>query len=146
MADDYLYNELFNAHPSPRIEKKESNSDLLNNLFSVPTKKSHPVEEKKKKQQPVHEYVRLAEKGNEKVKKSVQRMKEEQTMTPEQIRQKRQFEKITTKFAKAKTEVAVTGEKKVYMPTVVDPFSKPAKDKNITKGSNDAKLANIKPV
>jgi hypothetical protein len=47
MADDYLYNEIFN--PSPRIEKKDSNSDLLNSLFPVPSKKSRPLEEKKKK-------------------------------------------------------------------------------------------------
>ena len=42
--------------------------------------------------------------------------------------------------------MALTGEKKVYMPTVVDPFSKPSKDKNIAKSSNDTKLVNIKPV
>jgi hypothetical protein len=87
----------------------------------------------------------LAEKSSEKVKKSVQHMKEEQTMTREQIKQKRQFEKITNKFAKTKTEGTVPGEKKVYMPTVVDPFSKPSKDKDTTKSLNETKLVNIKP-
>jgi len=48
MAEDYLYNELFN--PNPRIEKKDSNSDLLNNLFSIPVKKSRPADEHKKKE------------------------------------------------------------------------------------------------
>jgi hypothetical protein len=42
--------------------------------------------------------------------------------------------------------VALTGEKKVYMPTVVDPFSKPSKDKTITKGSNETKVVNTKQV
>lgn len=44
MADDYLYNELFNPNGLSRIEKKDSNSDLLSNLFSIPPKKSQPVE------------------------------------------------------------------------------------------------------
>jgi hypothetical protein len=54
---------------------------------------------KKKKEEDVHEYVRLAEKTNDKAKKSLQKWKEEQTMTSDQIRHKRNFEKMAAQIA-----------------------------------------------
>lgn len=97
---------------------------LLDSLFTIQPIK--PVQDKKKKDkvEEVHQYIRLAEKGSDKVKKTVQRMKQEQTMTSEQIKTKRAHEKVLEKFVKQKTQVSASGQRKKYMPTVVDPFKK----------------------
>ena len=96
---------------------------------------------KKKKEEEVHELVRLAEKSNDKTTKSVKKWKEEQTMTTEQVRQKRNFEKITAQFEKARhappppivppplTTTKTASDKKIYLPNIINPFEKPEKNK-----------------
>jgi hypothetical protein len=89
MSEKELFDQLFNSGPDASARKEEP-KDLLSNLLAVQMAKP-PQPEKRKKKEEVHEYIRLAEKSSEKAKHSVQKWKEEQTMTPEQIRQKRNF-------------------------------------------------------
>jgi hypothetical protein len=107
MSENDLFDQLF----STKNDNKEEKQNLLNNLFSMqinPLSQSKSSEKKKKKREEddVHEYIKLAERSNEKAKKSVQNWKDERTMTAEQMRQKKQFEKVTAQFDRTKKSVA----------------------------------------
>lgn len=92
MSEKELFDQLFNNGDAP--PRREDPKDLLSSIFAVQLPKPAQSVQRKKKEE-VHEYIRLAETSSDKTKKSVQKWKEEQTMTPEQIRQKRNFEKVT---------------------------------------------------
>jgi hypothetical protein len=143
MSEKELYDQLFNSHASPvKASKEEAGKDLLSGLFATAAALQP---KKKKKEEDVHEYVRLAEKTSDKAKKSVQKWKEEQTMTPDQIRHKRSFEKMAVQIEQTKksapppivpppssshpaSKTAGTEKKGVYLPKIIDPFEKPNKN------------------
>ena len=138
MSEKELFDQLFNTNPSPAKVKEDEGKDLLAGLIAA---SAALPPKKKKKEEEVHELVRLAEKSSDKTKKSVQKWKKEQTMTPEQLRQKRNFEKITAQFEKAKhappppivpppsNSSKPSSDKKIYMPNIINPFEKPEKPK-----------------
>ena len=75
MSKESILDQLFKL-TSPKEQKKEPN-DYLNSIFDM--QMTLPVssqpEKKKKKDDDVHDYVKLAEKGNQKVKKGVEKWK-----------------------------------------------------------------------
>jgi hypothetical protein len=133
MSEKDLFDQLFNTNPSPVKVREDEGKDLLAGLIAA---SAAVAPKKKKKEEEVHELVRLAERSSDKTKKSVQKWKEEQTMTPEQMRQKRNFEKITAQFEKARhappppsKASRSSSDKKIYMPNIINPFEKAEKPK-----------------
>jgi len=132
MSEKDLFDQLFNTNPSPVKVREDEGKDLLAGLIAA---SAAVAPKKKKKEEEVHELVRLAERSSDKTKKSVQKWKEEQTMTPEQMRQKRNFEKITAQFEKARhapppsNASRSSSDKKIYMPNIINPFEKAEKPK-----------------
>lgn len=125
MADDHFLQEFLKPESANNLEKKDS-VDLLNSLFDV--RPAKPVAEKPKprKEETVHEYLRIAEKSSDKMRKIADRIKQEKTNPPLEVKPKKEPESRLPKLPPPKTAQPTDG--KGYMPKIIDPFAKPEKD------------------
>ena len=69
-------------------DNRPANADMFSGLF-LQDKKTKEEKKKPKGEEQVHEYLRLADRSSTKAKAQVRKIKEEQSMTPQQVRAKR---------------------------------------------------------
>jgi hypothetical protein len=125
MADDHFLREFLEPGSATKLEKKDS-GDLLNSLFDV--RPAQPAAKPKpRKEETVHEYLRIADKSSEKMKKIADRIRQEKTNSPFELKAKKEPESKLPRPPSSRT-VQTSDGKIGYMPKVVDIFAKSDKD------------------
>ena len=129
-----LINQLFSEPAPKREQKKDSNPDILNSLFTmqapVSTKNTGSSLKKRKSEEELNEYIsRMASKNKDKYSRDMQRLKDQRTLSPGMLKQKREVEKsmeksLTAKNRQSQFNLPSVRKENKYMPTIVDPFAK----------------------